>query len=164
MSFFFRMVIQNYNHMSKRGKEVKTNNHSNYTISYGTVDNHNVKSVFINLSTWALPKEKGDLDYSTIISKLNKKIKQELYDTVSLKYTDLFHENRIIFDLDMRESGVKYGKKSFLSCEVTLFKRTTQEPIKINDDSTVDTLNKISEKICDVLNTSKHFKFSKRKN
>jgi hypothetical protein len=30
-------------------------------------------------------------------------------------------KDRTIVDLDIRESGIRYGKRSFMSCEVTLF-------------------------------------------
>ena len=105
----------------KRGKEVKLDINPNYKISVGTVDNKNPKSIYISLSAWGqLLKEENEIDYDRIINKIRKDIKRTL--NVNLNKED-FHNDKYIVDLDMRSSGISYKKRSFMSCEITLFQK-----------------------------------------
>ena len=54
-----------------------------------------------------------------IFKKCNKKIKQNLFSYFNTEGLEtLFDKNRTIVDLDIRESGIKFGKRSFISCEI----------------------------------------------
>ena len=62
----------------KTGKQFKNEEHNNYNVVYGCVDNKNPKSVYINISAWANPtKQDDEISYTRVIKDINKKIKQE---------------------------------------------------------------------------------------
>ncbi len=96
----------------KTGKEIKTNKFKNYNVTFGSVNNKNPKAIYINISSWAQPKEEDELSYTSSIRGLNKKIRQNLFNTLSEDSDSLFDKNRTIVDLDIRESGIRYGKSS----------------------------------------------------
>ena len=61
----------------------------------------------------------------------------------------------------MRESGISYGKKSFMNCEITIFQKKL---FKLQEKSIQKELKFIGEVITgDVLEEFKYFKFKKRK-
>jgi hypothetical protein len=61
----------------------------------------------------------------------------------------------------MASSGVSYEKRSYMSVEMTLFQKN---PLPVNSDKLLPTLNKISEKIItDIFEKDEDFKFFKRK-
>jgi hypothetical protein len=67
----------------------------------------------------------------------------------------------VIVDFNMASSGVSYEKRSYMSVEMTLFQKN---PIPVNSDKLLPTLNKISEKIItDIFEKDEDFKFFKRK-
>ena len=107
----------------KRGKEIKLELFENYKIVAGTVDNKNPKSIYLNVSAWGTPVSEEELNYDRVIRNLRKKVKQQMHDYLD---EEQFNIDRIIVDLDMRESGIEYGKRSFMSCEITLFQETEQ--------------------------------------
>ena len=102
--------------MLKQGREIKTDISNLFRTSYGTVDITSLKSLFINLSTWAEPIE--DLDnWERVIKKFKSRIKNTLHKELDVS---LF-KNIPIVDLDLRASGLRKGKRSFVRCEITLF-------------------------------------------
>lgn len=105
----------------KTGKEIKITNFKDYNVIFGSVNNKNPKAIYINISSWAEPKQKDNLNYNFNIRNINKKLKQLLFNNLSLENNLLFDKNRTIVDLDIRESGIRYGKKSFMNCEITLY-------------------------------------------
>lgn len=145
----------------KTGKEIKTNAFKEYNVSFGSVDNKNAKSVYINVSSWAEPKENDDsINYNRCIKNMNKKIRQTVYNLLDSIETYFLKEQTIV-DLDIRESGIKYGKRSFMSCELTLY---SNNEIPVNDDYMKDTLNQIySSVIKNVFETNDTFDFYKKK-
>ena len=102
--------------MLKQGREVKTSISEVFRTSYGTVDMSTLKSIFLNLATWAEPIEEKECWVKPI-----KKFKNNIKNTVhkQLSYTPF--KDIAIVDLDLRASGVKPGKRSFMKCEITLF-------------------------------------------
>jgi len=108
--------------MLKQGREVKTHISDVFRTSYGTVDMSSLKSIFLNLSTWAEPVEEKECWVRPI-----KKFKNHIKNTVhrQLSYTPF--KDIAIVDLDLRASGVKQGKRSFMKCEVTLFLDSKQK-------------------------------------
>jgi len=143
----------------KRGKELKLDLNPNYKIKVGTVDNKNPKTIYINLSAWGqLKKYDIDLNYESVINKLRKNIKHKI-NSYNLNE---FHRGKYIVDLDMRSSGIKPTKRSFMSCEITLFQK---ESIPINNPLIVDSSKQIiKDVIKDCLDTNTHFSFYKTKN
>lgn len=145
----------------KKGKELKLELFKNYNIVYGSVNNKNPKALYISISAWAEPKTKGEINNNRIIRDIDKKVRQTVYDTLNNNTTTPFIKDRSIIDLDIRESGVKYGKRSFLNCEITLFMRYE---IPVNSENLKPTIDRIINIIIkSAFETNRHFKFFKKK-
>ncbi|MDB4326388.1 hypothetical protein N9966_01085 [bacterium] len=143
-----------------RGKEMKIKTKYQYNVVSGTVDNKNPKSVYIQISAWGKPKV-SDIDvYDTILRNKSKRVKRKLFEVLDDNH---FHTKKSIVDFNMASSGINYDKKSFMSVEMTLFKK---EPfLPVNSDKMMPIVKNISEKIItDVFEKDENFKFYKRKN
>jgi hypothetical protein len=144
----------------KTGKEIKNNEIENYSIVYGTVNNKNPKSIYLNLSAWADPLNEDYLNYNFDIRNLNKNIKQTLFNYLN-KNNSIFNKDRTIVDLDIRESGVKFGKRSFMNCEITFFMK---EAISINSIEITNELEILTKILISLFDSNKTFNFYKKKN
>ena len=146
----------------KTGKELKINSYKNYNIVLGSVNNRHPKAVYLNISAWSEPTSESETGYTRIIRDLNKKIKQSLFNLFDSDADTEFLKDRTIVDLDIRESGIRYGKRSFMNCELTLF---LNSEIPINSDKMQPMLDSIiNTVITQTFEQSKHFKFHKKKN
>lgn len=145
----------------KNGKELKINNFKNYNVVFGSIDNKHSKAVYINISAWAEPQHNESIQYSRVIKDINKKVKQSLFNVFdSIKETEIKKNNTIV-DLDIRESGIRYGKRSFMNCEITLF-LNSETPV--NSETIKDKLDMVSETIiASTFENNKMFKFYKKK-
>ena len=144
----------------KKGKELKITTLKNYNVSYGSVNNKEPKALYINISAWAQPEYDDCITYHRVIRDLVKKVRQSLYHELTDKYT-LFLKDRTIVDFDIRESGVKYGKRSFTNCEITLFMKYE---LPINSDEMKPILDDLIKNILDkTFENNKYFKFHKKK-
>jgi len=144
----------------KRGKEIKLDYipFDQYNVVCGTVDNKNPKAVYISMSAWGEPHDDSEVNYDRVIRNLHKKVKQTLFDYMN---TDRFHEEKTIVDLDMRESGIAFNKRSFMNCEVTLYQ---VGELPINDDSMLDAIEEITQCLIDfVFDNNDYFQFHKKK-
>ena len=144
--------------MIKKGKQFTITDLENYKSSYGTVDKTNPKTMYITVSSWVQPKSDEHINYNKVIRNLNKRLKDCLYNNLD---TNLFNKHATIVDLDLRVSGVQYNKRSFMSCEFTLFKNT-DEPITSNLINKT-TYNIINNVIKDVFSDNEYFTFNKTK-
>lgn len=146
----------------KIGKEIKTNNFKNYKSVFGSVNNKDPKSVYINISSWAEPSDDDvNENRNKIIRILNKRIKQNLFNNFEKKYHNFFNSNNIIVILDIKESGVKFGKRSFMSCEINLFSKLE---LPVNSDIMKEILADISKELIEeVFEKFEYFKFHKKK-
>lgn len=144
----------------KTGKEIKNNEIKNYSIVYGTVNNKNPKSIYLNISAWADPLNEDYLNYNFDIRSLNKNIKQTLFNYLN-ESNSIFNKDRTIVDLDIRESGIKFGKKSFMNCEVTFFMK---EAVSINSIKITEDLEILTKVLITLFDSNKTFKFYKKKN
>lgn len=145
----------------KTGKEIKTTKFKNYNVVFGSVNNKNPKAIYINISSWAEPLEEENVNYNQVIRNLNKRIRQTLFNIFNGDSECVFDENRTIVDLDIRESGIRYGKRSFMSCEVTLFLHTE---MSITTDYMKEKLESVTEKmIKSNFENNKSFNFNKKK-
>lgn len=143
----------------KRGKEMKIDTKHQYNIKSGTVDNKNPKSVYIQISAWGKPKDSSIEDYDSILKRKSKRVKKKLFEVLD---GNNFYKDKSIVDFNMASSGVNYDKRSFMSVEVTLFKKEPLLPI--NSDKMIPMVKNISEKIItDVFEKDENFKFFKRK-
>ena len=88
-----------------------------------------------------------------------KRIKRKLFEVLD---DNTFYKSKSIVDFNMASSGVNFNKKSFMSVEMTLFKREPLSPI--NSEKMKPILEGISKKIInDVFETDETFKFYKKK-
>ena len=131
-------------------KLIKLSESSTRRVSLGTVDKNNPKSFFLTVSSWLTP----------IKDMSPKEIRSEL----SSKFNKIINNNKIskntYLDLDIRESGLRVGKKSFLSCEITFLNNTTEfNSIKMLDltKALLNDLDKI------VITNNEKFYFSAKK-
>jgi len=145
----------------KNGKEVKVNNFKNYSIVYGSVNNKHSKAVYINISAWAEPQDKEMISYNRVIKDINKNIRQTLFNIFDTKIETEIKKNHTIVDLDIRESGIRYGKRSFTNCEITPF---LNSEIPVNSESMKEKLDMVTEKLIKTcFDNNKTFKFHKKK-
>jgi hypothetical protein len=129
--------------MLKQGREINTKISDLFKTSYGTVDVSSLRSIYLNMSTWVEP--------STIKHKIHNQLNDSPF------------KDKTIVDLDLRASGIKPGKRSFLRCEVTLYlKELKYKDIKVPciSDSVINITDKI---INETLLTSTVFRFYKSK-
>lgn len=144
----------------KLGKELKLNLLENYKTKLGTVNNKESKSVYINLSAWGEIKNHDEnTNYDFILNNLRKKIKQSLNNNID---NDFFFKDRYIVDLDMRTSGFNPEKRSFMSCEITLFQK---KGLPINQPNLMESSkNVIYNVVENCLDNNNYFTFYKTKN
>lgn len=142
----------------RKGKKVNLNAHPNYSVTLGTINKDNPKSVYIKMTSWAYPYYNNINDYKNIIGRIDKKIKQRLYNTLD---SSKFIKNLLIVDFKMRESKIENGKDIFMSCEINLHQKNPKKPTdeKLIDDAK-DMVNKV---IYDVLEENPYFNFYKPK-
>jgi len=145
----------------KKGKELKVNEFKNYNVVYGSVNNKDPKAIYINISAWAEPKIEGLSNYNRVIRDTDKNLRQTVYNSIESNALIPFFKDKTIVDFDIRESGVKYGKRSFTNCEVTLYMKNE---IPVNSDALKPTIyNLIETSINSVFENNEYFKFYKRK-
>ena len=101
----------------KKGKELNVKLHKKFRTSYGTIDNKNLKTIYVKVATWATPENEME-DYSTTILRLRKNIKNCVYQNINHM---LFRSDIYIVDIDIKKSRITYNKSSYLSVEITLF-------------------------------------------
>mgnify|MGYP001290551187 CR=1 FL=1 len=141
----------------KKGKTAKINGFRTSKVIYGTVDSKEFKSLYLNLQTWAEPKE----DYETwvrITQNMSRSIKHSVYDNIDKTLFD----DKFIIDMDLRTSGLHMKKKSFLNLEINLF---LIDEVDFKDIKLKRKLKSIIKGIYDdVLNKNEYFKFYLTKN
>lgn len=99
----------------KIGKHIKLNDHENVKLSYGTVDNKTLKSIYLEMDSWVEPIG-TKLNYNNIIYVSRKKIKNRIRQI----QTDFFKKDCIV-DIDIKTNSIKEGKRSFMNIQITLF-------------------------------------------
>ena len=141
-----------------RGTEIKITNINDYNVTFGAINKLNPKSLYIKITAWGSPISLEAQNYKTLIRLINKEIKQKLYFNLNKEF---FNVDRTMVDFNMRQSGIKYGKPSFMNCEITLFQIKTH---LLKSEILIKNLTSISNLIInDVLNKNKTFKFHKKK-
>jgi len=143
----------------KTGKEIKTTT-KNYNVVFGSVNNKTPRAVYINISAWGEPTSEGDnINYNRLIKNINKRVKQLLY--LTFENDETFSKDKTIVDLDIRESGIRFGKRSFMSCEITLFSDLN---IPVNTEFMKKKLNEIINIVTKkVFDSNDDFDFHKKK-
>lgn len=145
----------------KLGKEIKIKNSNKYNLVFGTVDNKNPKTLYINISAWAEPKLDNVLNYSIVNRDFSKKLRQFIFKLLKYDEQKDFSDEITMVDFDIKESGIKLGKKSFMNCEITLVSKIN---LPITSDYTLDKLKTLSDKIInEVFEKNDYYIFQKRK-
>lgn len=121
----------------KKGKNLKLTGHRSFKINFGTVDSKNLKSVYLNIQTWAQPKKEIQSPTRSV-NLLSRQIKHTILETID---KDFFNE-KFIVDLDLRSSGIQIGKKSFLNLECFFY-------LKNEEDFKSFRLKNEVKKVCD---------------
>ncbi len=140
----------------KRGKSVKLNTYTPIKTIYGTVDSRNLKSIFINIQSWVEPKKEAD-NWVRVVNNLRREIYYSVDDSVNNK---IFTENFIV-DLDLRTSGILFGKKSFFNLEINLY---TKIHIDFKSNEVKESVKKIIKAVYNnnIVNNN-YFDFTKTK-
>ena len=143
----------------KLGKEIKLDLLDNYKTKIGTVNNKESKSLYINLCAWGQLSELDEnLNYDYYLRNVRKKIKQKLNNSLN---KDLFHNHKYMVDLDMRTSGLSIEKRSFMSCEITLYQK---KYLPLNKPKIVDNTKQIiKDVVTDCLENNSIFTFYRTK-
>ena len=123
----------------KKGKTSRLVGFPDAKMNYGTVDSKNLKSIYLNIQSWVTPKEEYE-NVERIVSTFGKSIKNSVYEVLD---RNMFKEKYIV-DLDLRTSGIVYGKKSFMNLEVTFFFNTE---IDFKDPKLKLSLKKVAKEI-----------------
>jgi len=134
----------------KKGKTSKLDLYNECKCYYGSVDTTELKSIYLVLQTWVTPTVEKE-NWNTTVGSITRTIKHKIYELLN---REMFRD-RFIVDLDLRTSGLKTSKSSFLNLEITFF---TKENIEFKSNKLCDELKKITEEIYhDVLSNSKYF-------
>ena len=141
-----------------RGTEIVLNNFKSFNVVIGAIDKYNPKTFYIRFSGWGNPINYDyDNNYKSIIRGFTKKIKSELFRSLSTN----FNKTMTMVDLDMRDSGIVNNKSSFMSCEITLFQINNY---LLDSDEISKEINQIIKFILDdIFESNKYFKFYKKK-
>jgi len=121
----------------KKGKTSKIIGFDSIKVTYGTVDSKNLKSVYLNIQTWATPQIISD-NWNRVVANLSRNIKHNILDVVDL---ETFLPNYIV-DLDLRTSGIQINKKSFVNLEMTFFMKKEMD---FKSNELKDKLKKIAK-------------------
>jgi hypothetical protein len=141
----------------KKGKTTKLNGFRSSKVLYGTVDSKEFKSLYLNLQTWVEPKDDYE-NWSRIVLNMNRSIKHSIFDNLDKTLFD----DKYIVDLDLRISGLRIKKKSFMNLEINLFLNVE---IDFKSPKLKKALKKIIKEIySDVLTKNEYFKFCLTKN
>lgn len=142
----------------KRGKTSKLDLFKDAKCYYGSVDTLELKSIFLVLQTWVVPKMEKE-NWNLTVGSISREIKHKIFEVLNRK---LFKDNFIV-DLDLRTSGIKIKKSSFLNLEITFY---TKNNIDFKSELLTKEFEKILKEIhSNVLSTSKYFttQYSKNK-
>ena len=90
-------------------KVINLSETENRRVSLGTVDRNDPKSFYLIIASWVAPNT--DIPPKLITKKIASRFNEVLQHN---KLTDVAFMN-----LDLRESGLRKDKKSFMSCEMT---------------------------------------------
>jgi hypothetical protein len=141
----------------KKGKTITLNQYDSIKSFYGTVDAKELKSIYLNIQTWVTPLNEEE-NWNRVVSLMTREVKHSVLHSIN---TDLFKPHFIV-DLDLRTSGIRYNKKSFMNLEINLF---TKEDGDFKCHEIKDSVKKILKRVYkdNVLNNN-HFNFSPTKN
>jgi hypothetical protein len=138
----------------KKGRNAKLDNYKLCKVKYGTVDSKILKSVYLNIQTWAEPKVETE-NPNKMVGNLSKKIKSTTIENLN---RDVFKDN-IIIDVDLRSSGIQKNKKSFMNLECIFYLNSPIEDIKCNKLKN-SILKVVDSLVHNILEKNETFEFS----
>lgn len=140
----------------KKGKFITIGVHNNVKVGYGTVDYKDLKTIYIQLNSWTQP-DTEDCDFDRLIQKTRRQIKETVYNLKS----EYFKPQSIV-DLDIKTSGIKTNKRSFMDLEITLY---VEKYFDVRSKEIKQIVSDLSEKLIDtVLIDDSLFNFHETKN
>lgn len=140
----------------KKGKFITIGVYNNVKIGYGTVDYKDLKTIYIQLNSWTQP-DTEDCDFDRLIQKTRRQIKETVYNLKS----EYFKPQSIV-DLDIKTSGIKTNKRSFMDLEITLY---VEKYFDVRSKEIKQIVSDLSEKLIDtVLIDDSLFNFHETKN
>jgi hypothetical protein len=140
----------------KKGKFISIGVHNNVKIGYGTVDYKNLKTIYVQLNSWTQPSM-DDHDFDKLISRTRRQIKEEIYNL----NTEFFKRESIV-DLDIKTSGIKTNKRSFMDLEITLY---VEKHFDVRSKEVKNIISNLSESVIDTILTDETlFNFFEKKN
>lgn len=141
----------------KKGKTSKLDLFKDAKCYYGSVDTSELKSLYLVLQTWVTPKIEKE-NWNTTVGSISRTIKHKILEVLD---KDVFREQFIV-DLDLRTSGIRLQKSSFLNLEITFF---TKKDVEFKSEKLTEELTKIIKEIHDfILFDSKYFTIQYSKN
>ena len=126
----------------KKGKNVKLNLSNYFKSAYGTVDSKNLKSIYINIQSWVTPKQDFE-NWNRIVGNFSRELKHTVFQSID---NSIFIPQSIV-DLDLRTSGIFYGKKSFLNLEINLF---TEKEFDFKSNELKNSIKSVIKNIQDI--------------
>ncbi len=140
----------------KKGKFISIGVHNNVKIGYGTVDYKNLKTIYVQLNSWTQPSMDYH-DFDKLISRTRRQIKEEIYNL----NTEFFKRESIV-DLDIKTSGIKTNKRSFMDLEITLY---VEKHFDVRSKEVKNIISNLSESVIDTILTDETlFNFFEKKN
>lgn len=141
----------------KKGKTIKLNGYRSFKSHFGTIDATNLKSIFINIQTWAEPKDEVE-NWNRVVLNMTRSVKHSVLENLNKEYFD----TKFIVDLDLRKSGLQIKKKSFLNLEINLF---LIKKIDFKSPKLKKLVKSLIKSIYgDIINKNPYFKFYLTKN
>lgn len=141
----------------KKGKSIKLQVSNSFKSLYGTVDSKKMKSIYINIQSWVTPKKELE-NWNRIVGVFSRELKHTIFESID---TNLFLPRSIV-DLDLRTSGINFGKKSFLNLEINLY---TEKEIDFKSTEIKNSVKKIISALnYENIQKNEHFVFTLTKN
>ena len=128
--------------MKRLNKEYKLNVNEKFSTKYGSVNSKNPEVIYMIINTYISPSFISE-NYDDSILKLKSNILKSINSDI--KHNAIF-SNKSIINLELCESGIKYGKKSFFHAEVYLFQN------KLNNlKENYENMKSICNSICNLI-------------
>jgi hypothetical protein len=134
----------------KKGKTFKLELFKDAKCYFGSVNTTELKSIYLVLQTWVTPKVEKE-NWNVTVGSITRTIKHKILE---ISNKNLFKDHFIV-DMDLRTSGIRLKKSSFLNLEITFF---TKQDVDFKSNEISEELTKIISKIYhEVLADSKYF-------
>ena len=131
---------------------------NNFNVILGSINEKNPTTIYTVISSWLSPLTKEDVEYGKMIKELNKKIKSFIFNN---KLENAINDMSI-FDFSLKESGLRYGKKSYLSLEITYY-QNFKETLSLEE--LAPKITELSNNLIkEIFLPLEYFEFNKKKN